>query len=280
MLERARLGDVTIAWDEAGDVCAPALLVLHGFTGHRDDFVDLRRELSATRRVITPDLRGHGASGRASNPASYTFDGLIEDSRQLLAHLGLGTIDLLGHSFGGMVALRFALTEPARVRSLTLAGTSPEAPTGVTLESLEPGIRIALEHGMDELQRRAEAAGRRRHQPWLEGWADAYWQHHARRYREMSPAAYAGLARTMATQAPVTPRLAEIRCPTLIVVGEHDTQFLAGAALLEQGIPGAKRVTLPNAGHHPHQEARAAFVDALRQHLDGITPATLRGDVR
>ena len=97
-------------------------------------------------------------------------------------------------------------------------------------------------------------------------WADEYWPHHVLRYTAMDPVAYGALGVAMVNQEPVVDRLAEIRCPTTILVGEDDVEFLRGAELLEAGIPGAQRVTIPDAGHHPHRENREAWLAAMRAH--------------
>ena len=83
----------------------------------------------------------------------------------------------------------------------------------------------------------------------------------------MDPEAYGALGLLMMDQAPVTPRLGEIRCPTTVLVGSDDTEFLRGADLLAAGIPGAKQVVLSDAGHHPHMESPEAWSAALRAHL-------------
>jgi len=117
-------------------------------------------------------------------------------------------------------------------------------------------------------------------------WAETYWRHHRRRYCAMDPAAYAGFANAMGHQEPVTSRLAEIRCPTLVLVGEADAAFLPGAVALERGIRGARRITLAGAGHHPHQEAREAWLAAVRTHLaqsdlaPGAPASSAQGEAR
>ena len=68
-------------------------------------------------------------------------------------------------------------------------------------------------------------------------------------------------------QQPVTARLAEIACPTTILVGADDAEFLPGGDALEGGIHHALRVTVPDAGHHPHMENPRVWLAALREHL-------------
>ncbi len=72
----------------------------------------------------------------------------------------------------------------------------------------------------------------------------------------------------MVEQSSLVPRLGTIRCPPLVVVGEDDATFLEGADAMQQHIPDAQRVTIPDAEHHPHEENREAWLDAVREHLN------------
>jgi pimeloyl-ACP methyl ester carboxylesterase len=260
-----------IAYADDGPRASEALplVLVHGFTGHRDDFAEVRPALAHDRRVVAPDLRGHGDSGRTGRADDYTFERAVDDLLGMVDALGIARCHWLGHSMGGMVALRLALARPERVASLIALSTAPAAPEGLDPAGLERAAAIARGEGMEALQRRVEARGRRHPDPTLAGWAERYWLHHRTRYAAMDPAAYAGFARAMLEQTPIDERLGEIRVPCLIAVGEHDRAFLPGADRLEAGLRDATRVTLAGAGHHPHQEARARFLGALRAHLDG-----------
>jgi pimeloyl-ACP methyl ester carboxylesterase len=78
-------------------------------------------ELARDFRVTVFDLRGHGRS--QTTPSGYTADNLAADVACLLDQLGIHSAHLVAHSFGGVVALRFALQHPEKVRSLVLADT-------------------------------------------------------------------------------------------------------------------------------------------------------------
>jgi len=65
----------------------------------------------------------------------------------------------------------------------------------------------------------------------------------------------------------MTPRLGEVRCPTLVMVGDEDKPFLEAAIVMERGIPGARRVVIPAAGHSPQLEAPRAWREAIEAHL-------------
>ncbi|MGH7291971.1 MAG: alpha/beta fold hydrolase, partial [Myxococcota bacterium] len=105
-----------------------AFVLVHGFTGFRDDFRERLPALAALGRTIIYDHRGHGESANTGDAASYTFAQLVDDLGTLLDALDIARCDLLGHSMGGMLALRFALARPQRVASLVLMDTAARTP--------------------------------------------------------------------------------------------------------------------------------------------------------
>jgi len=270
------VGEIEIAYDDFGEG-APAdrpLVLVHGLTGHRRDWEQQWDFLGSRGRNLAPDLRGHGDSTNTGDPASYSFDQLVKDLLGFLDAVGVERCDLLGHSVGGMVALRFALDFPRRVASFVAMDTTPQAPEGYERWVFERGGELGREHGMVELQRKIEAVTRQAEAPVSEShlgqWPVDYWEHHRMRYSTLDPDAYEYLALAMVDQESLAPRLGEIRCPTLVMVGADDTTFLDGADLLETGIPGAHRVTVPRAGHQPHQENSEAWQRAIASHLERV----------
>nr|MDT0663669.1 alpha/beta hydrolase [Micromonospora sp. DSM 115978] len=111
--------------DGDGGAPEPAVVVLvHGIAGSTADWHDVVGELASRRRVLAYDQRGHGRSGWAPDHASYTFDRLVRDLDVVVSTTGADPVDLVGHSMGGVVALRYALERPSRVRSLVLVDTA------------------------------------------------------------------------------------------------------------------------------------------------------------
>jgi len=271
-----RVGSIEVAYDEFGrDGSSPRPFVLvHGLTGHRRDWEIQRAFLASHGRNLAPDLRGHGDSTNTGDPSTYTFAQLVEDLRGFLDAAGIESCDLLGHSVGGMVALRFVLEYPERVASLVAMNTTPEAPEGYERWIFERGGQLGREKGMAELQRTIETVTRQAKTPaserHLANWPVDYWEHHRMRYATMDPNAYEYLALAMVDQESLAPRLGEIACPTLVLVGEDDTEYLPGAELLVEGIAGARRVIVPRAGHHPHQENSEAWREAIAAHLERV----------
>ena len=269
--ERLALGEIELAYNEVPGPGRPLVLV-HGLTGHRDDFRWRMPELADLGRLLAPDLRGHGDFTHTGRAESCTFEQLVADLEAWLDALAIEQCDLLGHSFGGMLALRFALAHPERVASLIAMDTAPFAPEAYTRETFEKAGAIARARGMAFLQELVEQAMRANPDPAASDrqaakWGELYWPHQRRRYAAMDPVAYGALALAMVDQASLVPRLAGIRCPTTVLVGADDTEFLSGADALAAGIPDAVRITLPDAGHHPQMENPPAWSAAVRAHL-------------
>jgi pimeloyl-ACP methyl ester carboxylesterase len=268
---RIAIGDIELSYNEVSGAGRP-LVLLHGLTGHRDDFRLRMPELADTGRLLAPDLRGHGDFTKTGRDETFSFEQLVADLAALLDAWDLEQCDLLGHSFGGMVALRFVLAHPGRVASLVMMDTAPFAPDGYTAASFEKAGAIAVARGMTFLQERVEQASRNAESPSAADrqtakWSDLYWRHHRVRYLAMDPVGYAALAKLMMEQESLLDRLAEIRCPTTLLVGSDDVEFLRGTDALEAEIGHAVRVTLQDAGHHPHMESPEAWLEAIRDHL-------------
>jgi 3-oxoadipate enol-lactonase len=269
---RVRVNSIEIAYDERGQGARPLVLV-HGFTGFRQDFASQLDALARERRVLAPDLRGHGESGRGQ-PADYTFARLTEDLLGFLDALAIEQCDLLGHSMGGMLALRAVLARPERVASLLLMDTSAGPLAWVDPAQLELAARVAREAGMAALAtilrvrakddpQRGEP-DRRVEAEWGE---ERFWAWRSARVAATDPVAYEALGRALVQAEDLSPWLAAIEAPTTVLVGELDHDFRAPAAALAEAIPGARHVVLPGAGHQPQHEAPDAWRVAVHEHL-------------
>jgi pimeloyl-ACP methyl ester carboxylesterase len=271
--EQVEVGGVPVVWDEAGEGGRPLVLV-HGFTGSRKDFAPCLADLSDLGRTLAPALRGHADAHHAGDPAAYTLDALAADLLGWLDALGIASCDLLGHSMGGFVAQRIALAEPARVASLVLMDTAGRAMSWMDASLFDVGGRIAVERGLETLHGilRARAgsdpartvADRRLEEEWG---AERFWAWRRERFLGMDPHALAPLGRAIAEHPSLLERLGAVRCPTLVMVGEHDTPFLEASRELAEAIPGARRVVISDAGHQPQLESPRPWTRVLREHL-------------
>jgi len=99
------------------------LLMLHGGIGAHEQFGANLAELAKTRQVIVAHMQGHGKT-RDIVDRPYSYPQFADDTAALVDHLGLGAIDVLGHSLGAGVALRLAIQHPEKVRRLiVVSGT-------------------------------------------------------------------------------------------------------------------------------------------------------------
>jgi pimeloyl-ACP methyl ester carboxylesterase len=270
---RANLGEVEIEWERTGSGDRPFVLV-HGFTGSRDDWSDVLPALAELGPTLVLDQRGHGGSSNPGTPSAYSLEQLVLDLARFLDVMEIGRCDLLGHSMGGMVSLRFVLAHADRVASLVLMDTAAGPIDGASRRILEIGGKIAREQGMAKLfaamrvqmsqdpeRPAASRCAEERMGP------ERYWERIRAKIEAMDAEAFATLGEQLTDHDGVEDRLGEIACPTTVLVGTEDTPFLAPARELEAGIRGARRVEIPDAGHSPQIENTELWLAAIRDHL-------------
>ncbi len=270
------LNGVSIAYEDSGG-SGPAFVLVHGFTGNRHDFRDHYEALCKIGRTIIYDHRGHGDSTNTGDGSSYNLMQLVADLVAFLDALSVDVCDLLGHSMGGMVALRFVLQHPSRVRSLILMDTAARVPDRFVRSVFSAGGEVARTEGMAKLAEVARALAAddpNRPQASLAyeqhiGSA-AYWERHRNRMSAMDPEAFAELGAAMCDQEPLTDRLGEIRCPTTILVGNQDAPFIAPARELQAGINNSTLVVIPEAAHSPQLENPEGWFEAVEDHLRDV----------
>lgn len=274
-MPRVRVGDLDVHYEEQGAGDRPFVLV-HGFTGSSDDFVDVLPVLATRGRTLAPDLRGHGATSRPGAPADYTFERLADDVLGFLDAVGAPRCDLLGHSMGGIVAQLVTLQAPERVASLILMDTAAGPVLREARPVLEGAAKIAREAGMETLFQlsRAGFAGQAQRAPAMarcvERMGEArFWERMRAKHLAMDPIAFATLGPLLCTDDGIEARLGEIRCPTTVLVGAQESPpLLAGSHALAAGIPGARLVVIDDAAHSPQLENADAWLAAVLAHLD------------
>lgn len=245
--------DQQLWYEDAGQ--GDAIVLLHGYTGTaRADLAAAIDFFSQFYRVIAPDLRGYGRSEpkpRPFGPDFYRQDAL--DAAALLDALGIARAHVLGYSDGGESALLVAIERPDLARSVTawgvIGGFGPEINAiaeGLVepdeLETRRPGMRerIVELHGADSLA------------PMVAGWS-------------------AAVRAIVAGGGDVSlGRAHEIRCPVLLINGEHDQgnpEYLARQ--LAGRIPRCTFEVMPGLGHPVHLEAPERFHPRVLAFLQG-----------
>jgi pimeloyl-ACP methyl ester carboxylesterase len=272
--KRVRVGGIEMEYEEHGSGDRPFVLV-HGFTGSRDDWKEHLPSLGKRGRTLAVDQRGHGGTTNTGDAASYHIDQLTSDLAGFLDAVGAPHVDLLGHSMGGAVALRFVLAHPERVSSLILMDTLSETIHSDAHKFLQIGAKIAREQGMEALYRITRAGSERNEQTpkavkrCIETMgADLYWERARAKNLAMDPVAFDALGTALAHTKGVTDRLGEIACPTTVIVGAEDTPFLKPSELMATRIPGARKVVIEGGAHCPQVEAPEKWIAAIDAHLD------------
>ncbi len=270
------LGDVRLSIAEAGVGLRPLLLV-HGFTGAKEDFTPwLDRLADAGWHAVAPDLRGHGASSKPAADAAYSFEILADDVLRLADALGWEQFALLGHSMGGMVAQFMALKAAARTDALILMDTSHGPLDNLDPDLIQAAVAIVRARGMDGLaQVMAERDGpletpaHRR----LVAEQPGYAEFEDRKFRATSPALYAAMVSEFVTTADRLDRLRDLpeSLPVFVIVGEQDQPFLGPSQRMAAAVGRGALAIIPNAGHCPQFENPDAWWDALAGFLAKIS---------
>lgn len=262
--------DVGLAVEVSGT--GPPLLLVHGFTGVKEDFADHVPDLARHSTVVVFDHRGHGASDKPEQAEAYSLDRLATDTLAVADALGFERFRMLGHSMGGMAARRVVLAAPARVDAIVLMGTSAGRPSGVDPDLVDMGAAIALTEGMqvvrqvlDELDPLGTPANQRVR---LE--RPGYEEYGNRNFFAVPAVAYAALIRDIAHQSDQLAEMRTVTCPSLVIVGEQDTPFLPDSHALAEAIPNAELVVVPDAGHSPQFENPDAYLAVMERFLSRV----------
>ena len=253
----------------------PALFLVHGFGGAKEDFSDHIESLSREYRVVVFDHRGHGESGAPTDEASYSLERLGADILCVADALGEETFVLLGHSMGGMVARKVALTFPDRIDALILMDTCHGPIAAVDGDLIEMGAQIALTDGMTTLKEILDAGtplDNPAYQRLLEE-RPGYREFQEKKFGSLSAVMWATIVRAIRDQSDDLEAMRLLEMPTLVIVGEVDLPFVSQSRAMADAIPGGALVVIPDAGHSPQFENADAWANALNSFLESVAEA-------
>ena len=218
----------------------PTIVLTHGISASAATWRFQIPALESKHRTVTWDLRGHGESDSPAGP--YQMGDLAGDLLQVADEIGAEKIVALGHSAGGAISLRFALDYPERTKALILVGTASEA-NEKSRDFYQKLAQVAEERGMDSVVERLGMAKE------------------ATNLIAADPQGFAHVTRAMAglNAEPMTDRLGEIDCPTLILVGEKDFLGAGGSVIMNRRIDGSELEIIPQRGHGLFLEDPAGF---------------------
>jgi proline iminopeptidase len=261
----------------------PAAIVVHG--GPVLDHGYLRPHLAPLGRdleLVYYDQRLSGRSDGVVDSASVRLATFVDDLEAIRAALGLGRVHLVAHSWGGLIALSYALAHPERVHSLVLVGPNPPSAALWQAEQRAEAAALTPEDTAGAGALRASAAFEARepeavqavlkhafrssfHDPER---AEALRFHIEPDYAERSR--QFGYVLPDLTSYDLVDELAGLAVPTLLVYGADEPGRSIGGDELLGALPQATRVVIERAGHFPFIEEPEAFLAAVRDFLAGL----------
>lgn len=270
------------------------LMIVHGGPGASHDyFLPYLLPLARHNRLIFIDERGSGRSQKLDDPSGYTVENMVEDVETVRQALGLGKISLLGHSYGGALAQAYALKYQINLTHLILGSTwsSTKAINDIFVrmkQNMSPELRERIDkfeaaglfgHGKDYQKNRYSndymiAA-------WGEGYFPYLYQNHPdpnydpvdngkmawELYREMWGEHGEFIIDGNLKSVEYTDRLATIKVPTLILVGDHDECDPTLSQAMHEKIAGSKIVVFPKAGHMTFVDDTEMFIKTVDEFL-------------
>src|SRR6266436_639651 len=255
-----------------------AVIVLHGGPDFDHSYLvpDLDR-LSDSFRLIYYDQRGRGRSADHVQPEDVTLASDIADMEKVRQYFHLDSVVLLGHSWGTVLALEYALRYPQQVSRLILMNPAP-----ASTDDYKQLRKEWLEKRADDMDRRKAITATTAYKEGEPDAVTAYYRIHFKpalarsedyekiiaRFR--SSFTKEGILKARAIEdrlmndswsSPsydLLPKLTSLRVPTLVIYGDHDFIPAATAEHITQAIPNARMVTLKDCGHFSYLECPVA----------------------
>jgi 3-oxoadipate enol-lactonase len=239
------------------------VLLLHGLGSCSLDWERQTPALEGRYTVIKLDVRGHGQSDKPRGP--YSIGLFARDVAQLLQKLALGPAHIVGISMGGMIAFQLAVDSPRLVRTLTVINSSPAVVPKTFSQRLTLQLRLWLPRlfGLRWLAKRIAAVNFPR--PEQEAERNLL----AERLGSNDPAAYRAATKAIIGWS-VADRIGDIRCPALVVSGDHDYTPVSLKEAYAAQMPDARVCVIADSRHVTTHDQPAALnrvlLDFLAEH--------------
>ena len=260
------------------------LLVLHGGPGASHDYLEPLEAMANTgRRVIFYDQLGGGNSDHPHNPSMWTVELFVEELGAVRKALALDHLHILGQSWGGMLGMEYALTQPSGLASLTIADSPASMIQWVSEANrlraqLPPEVQQTLLHheqnGTTDSREYQDAmlVYYRRHVCRVDPWPDCVTRtfeklaQYPEVYNTMNGPSEFHVIGTLKTWD-ITNRLHEIKVPTLLLSGRYDEATPIIVEPIQRSIPGSEWIIFENSSHMPHVEETELYLQVLDRFL-------------
>jgi pimeloyl-ACP methyl ester carboxylesterase len=248
---------VKIHYEVAGD--GPALILTHGYSSTAQMWAGQIAPLAAHFKVITWDMRGHGASDYPLDQSAYSEEATVADMAALLDAVGAKDAIVGGLSLGGYMSLAFNATHPERTRALLIIDTGP----GYKNDQARDGWNANAIKRAERFEAPISEGGG------LPDPAKLGAEVRLARHRDATGLARAARGMLIQKNARVIESLPTVAVPAVVIVGAEDAPFLAASDYMAAKIPGARKVVIEGAGHSANIDQPEAFNAALLDFLQG-----------
>lgn len=255
------LDGVSLFYEDVGQ--GRPVLLLHGLGSSGRDWELVAPRLARARRVVVPDVRGHG---RSDKPAGrYSVPLFARDVAALVDELGLGPVHVVGLSMGGMIGFQLAVDRPDLVRSLTVVNSGPDMVPRTFKMAFALSLRVVMLRLLGPRGFARALAPRLFPKPE---------QAELRREFEERVAANDPSAYRRATRAligwSVLARLGEVRCPTLVLGSDRDYTPHAAKQAYVAKLANARFEEITDSGHGAPADQPEKVAAAVERFLDEV----------
>ena len=270
------------------------LVIVHGGPGASHDyFLPYLIPLAKTNRLIFIDERGSGRSTKLDDPSGYTVNTMVEDLEAVRVGLDLGKINLLGHSYGGVLAQAYALRYQDNLDHLILCSTFHSTKQlNAVFDKMKENMKPELRRRIDKMEQRGlfgrgkdYEKNRYTAEYMSAAWGEGYFPYlYGRRpdpnfdplamgimswdlYREMWGSHGEFVIDGNLRSVEYENRLESLDVPTLITVGDHDQVDPSISEDMQKHIKGSTLAVLPKSGHMTFVDQPAVFLNTVERFL-------------
>jgi len=263
--------DVDLAYETFGSASqATPVIVANGGPGLSHIYMlqnDVWTRLSHNRQIVFYDQRGTGKSKRVSPDVPFGMDAQVADMEAVRAKFGLQKFDLVGDSYGGLLAMAYAAAHPEHIEKLILSDSA--APAWKDIVRVLPDVFPDVLEQITAREKSAtgtDAADQRIRDHFLmlfysEANRDAY----LAGVKDLESVPQVSAAVQKATRSlDLTPELPKFKFPTMVITGRYDMNVTPLTAWnIYKAIPGAKFVVFEKSGHLPSYEEPDKYVSVV-----------------
>lgn len=255
------VGDIELSYSDAGDRDAPAIIFIHGFPFNKQMWAGQTEALKENFRVIAFDVRGHGESD--AGRVDFSIELFVADLIGLMDALKIEKALLCGLSMGGYIALRAHEQHPTRFVALILSDTQCMADTPESREKRMKAIDSIKAHGVEMYAKASiiNLFAQESYQPKQKEIAAIQ-----KTIEQTSVETLCKTLTALSQRNETCTRLAEIKIPTLILVGREDKITpIAAAKFMNEKIRHSILIVIDHAGHMANLENPSDFNYQLKQ---------------